>query len=541
MDQLVTYIILFSIIVVLGQLFQKSTMPISLILVIFGMLASYFPFVPEINLDPNLVLDFFLPILIYQISAFSSWRDVKKQLRPIALLSIGHVIFITILVAVVIHALIPQIGWPLAFVLGAVISPPDDVAIVSLCEKFPLPQRVFIILEGEGMFNDVAALTFFRFALAALITHQFSIVQSFVMFLLMMVGETVYGFLLGHLLGKIREKITNPFLHIIASILTPFLAYLPVVKLGGSGVLATAVVGFLIGNYYALRFTSEFRLISRGIWPAIAFAIQGLIFLLVGLDMRSILLRISAISLETLMLYVISIVLVVIVGRFIWVYGAVAFLPRFLFPSIRKKDPYPPWQFPFIISWAGVRGGISLAAAFAVPSFAVFKVNGVDPRDLIIFLVFCIIAVTFVLQGFSLPVILRKIGVDKVGQRERYNEHMAELHAATKMYQAALLWLKKSKAENKNNKKLLDQINLYINENQVLEKQNKERIAKHDDQSLMQHDEVTERIDDIALLYQIIDVKRTELLRLWREDKINLTTRNKLLSKLDYQVQHLIT
>jgi len=161
MEQLVTYIILFSIIVLLGQVFQKATMPLSLILVIFGMIVSYFPFVPKIDLNSELVLNVFLPLLIYQISAFSSWRDIKKQLRPIAMLSIGHVIFITLLVAAMIHTLIPQMGWPLAFVLGAVISPPDDVAIVSFSEKFPLPQRVFVILEGEGMFNDAAALTIF--------------------------------------------------------------------------------------------------------------------------------------------------------------------------------------------------------------------------------------------------------------------------------------------------------------------------------------------------------------------------------------------
>lgn len=540
MDQLVIYIGLFSVIVLLGQLFQKSPIPITLILVIFGMIVSFFPFVPVIVLDSQLVLNIFLPILIYQISAFSSWRDIKKQFRPIALLSVGHVMFITMLVAVVIHTLIPQIGWPLVFILGAVISPPDDVAIVSLCEKFPLPQRVFIILEGEGMFNDAAALTIFRFALAAYMTHEFSVAQSVVLFLGVIIGETVYGLILGHILGKLREKITNPYLHIIASILTPFLAYIPAVKFGGSGVVATAVVGFLIGNYYSLRYTPEFRLISRVMWPAIAFSIQGLVFLLVGLDMRSILLRISAISLETLALYVTAIVFVVIVGRFIWVYGAVAFLPRFLFSSIRKKDPYPPWQYPFIISWAGMRGGISLAAALAVPSFAAVTINGVDPRDLLIFLVFCVIFVTFIMQGLSLPVILKKMGIDKIGKQERFNEHIAELHANAKICQAALLWLKQYKTEMKENKTVCDQVNLYMNEYKILKKQYKDRIAKHDDEMLA-HDEIAERKQDVALLYQIIDVKRAELLRLWREEKINLTTRNKLLSKLDHQVQHLLS
>lgn len=225
MDTFIIYLILFSILVLLGQLFQKSTVPIALILVVFGMLLSFIPFFPETHIDSKLVLNIFLPLLIYQITAFSSWRDMKKQARPIALLSIGHVLFITFLVAIVIHALIPQMGWPLAFVLGSIISPPDDVAIVSIAEKIRIPERIFIILEGEGVFNDAAALTLFHFALTAAITSQFSFAQALGTFIVMIVGETLYGLMLGHLLGKLRTKITNTTLHVIASFITPFAAY----------------------------------------------------------------------------------------------------------------------------------------------------------------------------------------------------------------------------------------------------------------------------------------------------------------------------
>jgi monovalent cation/hydrogen antiporter len=537
MEQLIIYIFLFSIIVLVGQLFRNSTIPIALILVIVGMLLSFVPFIPDIILNSYLVLNVFLPLLIYQISAFSSWRDIKKQLRPIALLSVGHVIFITVLVAIVIHFLIPQMGWPLAFVLGAIISPPDDVAIVSISEKIRIPERIFLILEGEGMFNDAAALILFRFALAAAITHEFSVIHATSAFFAVIIGETLYGLLLGNLLGKLRQKITNPMLHIIASILTPFLAYIPAVKLGGSGVLATAVVGFLIGNQYSLRFTPEYRLIGTALWPALAFAIEGLLFLLVGLDMRSIFERISFLSLESLALYVFSIIFVVIIGRFIWVYGAVIFIPRVLLPSLRKKDPYPPWQNTFIIAWSGMRGAISLAAALAVPPLTLM-IEGVDPRDLLIFLVFCIIIVTLVLQGLSLPFILRKMGVDRVGEHERYNEHIAELHAQTQMIRVALHWLQEYKEQIKDNKNLLDEITLYINEYQMLKKKSKNRILEHDRKLF--HDEKAEIKDKLFLLLQIINVERAELLKLWREEKINLRTRNKLLASLDHQAQHLL-
>ena len=254
-----TYLLLFCIIVLVGQVFRKSKIPLPLLLVMMGMVLSVVPNFPTVQLNPDLVLNVFLPILIYQISAFSSWKDIKKYIRPISLLSIGHVIFITVLVAVIMHTLIPELGWPLAFVLGAVTSPPDDVAIVSIIEKIRIPRSIETILKGEGLFNDAAALMFFKYALAATVTHEFSSMNAMEYFGIILVGETIYGLLLGYVIGEFRLKIKNPHLNIIASFLTPFLAFIPAEKLGGSGILSTAVAGFIIGNYYscALRQTSD--------------------------------------------------------------------------------------------------------------------------------------------------------------------------------------------------------------------------------------------------------------------------------------------
>lgn len=534
MDLFIFYLLLFGIIVLLGQLFQKSTIPIALILVIAGMLLSLVPFFPEIRLNSQLVLDIFLPLLVYQISSFSSWRDMKKQARPIALLSIGHVFFITILVAVVFHALIPQLGWPLAFVLGAIISPPDDIAIVSIAEKIRIPERIFIILEGEGMFNDAAALTLFRFALLAAITNQFSLMTAATSFFMLIIVELAYGLVLGHLLGMIRVHIKNTSLHVIASFITPFLAYLPAVKFGGSGIIATATVGFIIGNYYTLRFTPEYRLTALTIWPTFAFAIQGLIFLLVGLNLHSIYMRISAIPLSTLTLYITSIIAVIIVGRFIWVYCILIFLPRFLFPSLRKTDPYPPWQYPFLISWAGIRGGISLAAALAIPAFTL-KINSIDVRDFLVFIVFCTIFVTLILQGLPLPFIIKKLRLDKVAESERYTEHLTELQARVKMINAALKWLEHYKANVKHDKKASAEVDAYIYEYQMLKQNLQERILNHHD--IVLHDEELEIQDKLNLLCNIVTVEKKELLRLWNDKNINLRTRNKLISILDHRLQ----
>jgi Na+/H+ antiporter len=533
MNLFILYLILFSIIVLLGQIFQKSTIPIALIYVITGMLLSFVPFFPEVHLDSQLVLNVFLPLLIYETSSFSSWREIQKQARPIALLSIGHVIFITFLAAIVIHILIPQIGWPLAFVLGAIISPPDDVAIVSIAEKIRIPERILTILKGEGMFSDATSLTLFRFALVAAITHQFFFGHALLAFSVMIIGEALYGFLLGYILSKIRMQISNTMLHIIASLITPFLAYIPVIKLGGSGIIATAVTGFVIGNQYTLRFTSEYRLAALTILPTLAFAIQGIIFLLVGLDMHSILMRIS-IPIELLIIYVLAITAVIIIGRFLWIYGFVIFLPRLLFPSLKKSDPYPPWAYPFILSWAGMRGGISLAAAIAIPPLS-FKINNVNLRDLIIFITFYIVFVTLVLQGLSLSFIIKKLSVDKIGESERYREHMSELQATVQMTTAALDWLQKYKEGAKGNKKLLAEISRYISEYQMVKKQLESRILKHEDQST--HDEKSELKEKLFLLCQIVQVEKEELSKLWQEGQINMKTRNKLVAILDHEVQ----
>jgi CPA1 family monovalent cation:H+ antiporter len=537
MGQMEAYFFLFGIIVVLGHFFRASSIPIALIFVATGILISFLPFFPKLNLDPDITLKFFLPLLLYEASAFSSWRDIKKNFRPIALLSIGHVIFITVLVALVIHTLIPQLGWPLSFILGAVVSPPDDLVIFSIAENIRIPDRVFTILEGEAMFNDAAALILFRFALVALLTHEFSVIHATLTFVAIMVGETVYGLLLGNLIGQIRQRFSNTGIHIIASLLTPFLAYIPMVKLGGSGIVATAITGFIIGNQYSIRFTSEFRLTSQAIWPALAFALQSILFLLIGSNIRDIVEGISSIPIGTIMLYALSVTTVVIVGRFIWEFITVSLVPKVWSRLLGKKNTRLPWQYLFLISWAGMRGSISLAAVLSVP-FLPLMINGVNPRDLIIFLVCCVIITTLILQGLTLPWFINMMGVDKHGQQEEYNEHLAEISAKIKMTKSALQWLKDYRTGIKNNPELLEEVKIYIKQYKIHLRQLKDSLLKHDVETL-QHSDIEEAHQKIFVLSQIIEIEREELLKMWRLEKIKLSTRNKLMAKLDHQIQNI--
>lgn len=537
MEQIENYITLLAIIVIVGLLFNRARIPISLILVLVGMVLSPFLQLNYIDLHPALVLQVFLPLLLYQISTSASWKDVKKNIRPIALLSLGHVIFITFLVAIVFHALLPELGWPLAFILGAVISPPDDVAIVSIADKIRMPRRLLTILEGEGMLNDATALIIFRFALLALITHQFSLENAIEAFLFVVIGETLYGLVLGNVLGKIRLRIKDPILHMMVSILTPFLAYLPAEHLGGSGVLATVTTGFVIGHFYSVKFSAEFRLISRAVWPTISYGLQNCLFLLVGFNIKFILEGIAVLPIESLLIYGITIVTTIILGRFLWVYPA-SYLPRLFFKSIRRKEPYMPWQYPILVSWAGMRGGISLAAALAVPVMAP-TAEGYDARDLIIFLVFCSILATLVVQGLTLPWLLKSLGAKHYSQQEQYHEHLSELKARLKMVKAVINWLKEYQLLIATNAKLLMEVKLQIKNYRILKKNIIEQIEKFDGKNI--YWPITEGMDNIRLKQQIIEIEKQELLRLWHAELITHPVRNKLLDQLDHRAKHLGT
>lgn len=536
MEMVEASILLLSIIVIMGQLFKKTIIPLSIILVITGMCLSFIPDFPSFTLNPDTVLNIFLPILVYEIAAFFPWLEVKRNLRPITLLSIGHVVFITVLIAMVIHYLIPELSWPLCIVVGAIISPPDDVAIVTIAEKIRLPRRIISILEGEGLFNDATALIIFRFALAAAITHQFSPLTGFATFLLVIVGETIYGLFLGFAIGELRLKIDNPMLNFIASVVTPFFAFLPPEQLGGSGIISTVVTGLIIGHRYLVQFTPEYRLVSRSMWLTMAFIIQSIIFLLVGLDLRSILESISSIPAYHLIGYSAAIILTIIIGRFIWVFGAVYFLPRALFPRIRQKDPYPPWQAPFIISWSGMRGGISLAAALAIPNLPM-SIDGANVRNLIVFLVFATIMATLILQGLSLPWIIKKIGLKELGEQEKYDEHLSELNATLKMYKSVVHWLKKYLHEIPDDPKLQEETKMYLAQFSLLKNQLQERIGGHELEE--EHDEYKEREKQNVLSCQIITVQKEKLFSMWEQGKIEQGVRDRLLEKLDHLAKNL--
>ena len=410
----------------LAALAKQIRIPYPIVLVPAGIVLSFVPSIPEVPLNAEIALNCFLPLLIYGGVVFSSWRDFLADIRAISLLAVGHVVFATAAVAALAHFLIPGFPWPQALVLGAVVAPPDEVAAIQLLRRLGIPHRILSIIEGEGMANDATSLTIYRIAVAAIATNRIVFSNAAILFGSVLVGEVAWGLAVGWLVTMLRKKVNDASIASVLSVLTPFFAYIPAQKLGGSGVLATVVAAFYVGTRSHTSFSPRMRVRETNIWSSIDFLLNCWLFLLTGLQLRGIVERQHDVSLGRMCVYALEVSAVLVVARFVWVFPA-TYLPRWLFPAIRQRDPYPPWQFPFVVAFTGLRGAISLAAALALP----LSIGGQPfaARDLIIFLTFSSIFTTLVLQGLSLPALIRRLGLTSRVLCEEEDERKMEIKA----------------------------------------------------------------------------------------------------------------
>jgi Na+/H+ antiporter len=395
-----TLLLLLAVLVVVAVVARRLNTAPSILLVIAGVGLALVPGLPRIDLAPELVLLGILPPLIYTAGVAMSWREFRFNLRPIALLAFGCVVFTTCAVAAAAHWLL---GMPFAvgFVLGAIVAPPDVVAPLAIARRLGLPRRLVVVLEGEGLANDATALILYRFAVAAVSTGLFSFGQAAATFALIVVGEITYGIGIGWLSLRLRRWAHDPRVEITLSLMTPYAAFWVPEHLGGSGVLATIAAGLYVSWNGPLLIPAATRLQGIFFWDLIVYFLEGIVFLITGLQARTLLDRMDTVLLRDLVVAVLFTVVVVIVARFIWVYPA-TYLPRWLNPSLARRDPSPPWQWVFIVAFVGVRGVVSLAAALAIP---LTTATGAPfpHRDLILFVTFGVIIVTLVGQGLLLP------------------------------------------------------------------------------------------------------------------------------------------
>jgi len=410
-DNLLLILSLLFTITMLTMVSTKLKVSYPIFLVLAGLLISLIPGIPAMSLSPDLVFLIFLPPLLYAAAWNTVWSDFWKYKRPIGLLAFGLVLFTSALVAIVSHAIIPDFPLAYGFLLGAIISPPDAIAATSVLQGLKVPKRAVTILEGESLVNDASSLIVFRFALMAILTGEFHLWNATQTFAIVAIMGIVIGVAIAFIVYAIHRFFpTTAAIDAALTLITPYVMYITAEHFHFSGVLSVVSGGLFLSYRSQEIFSYESRLNVAGLWDTLVFLLNGFVFILIGLQLPTISQGLGNYSIGEGILYGIVISLVTIAIRIVWVFPS-AYIPRFLFKSIRESEPRPSWKSVFLVGWSGMRGVVSLASALAIP---LTVLEGYDFRDrnLILFITFVVILVTLVLQGLSLKPIIRILKIE---------------------------------------------------------------------------------------------------------------------------------
>ncbi|MEU1475763.1 Na+/H+ antiporter [Streptomyces sp. NPDC005760] len=410
---------------------RRTPVPAPLLLVAAGLLVSYLPGVPVYTLDPDVVLPLILPPLLHSAATDSSYLDLRAQMRPVALLSVGYVLFATFAVGWAAYQIVPGLSLTGALVLGAVVAPPDAVAATAVARRVGLPSRITTILQGESLVNDATAITAYRVALAAAVGEGATWAGGIGEFLLAAVGGVAVGLVLMVPIHWLRTHLKEPLLQNTLSLLIPFVAYAAAEQFHASGVLAVVVVALFLGHR-AWEVDFATRLQEDAVWKMVAFVLESSVFALIGLQLPVVLKGLGEYEGGPAAWYAVAVFLVVVVSRFVWVYPA-TYLPRMLSARIREREDNPTWRATFVIGWAGMRGVVSLAIAFSIPEH-LHDGQPFEGRNLILFLTFTTVIGTLVVQGVTLPPLIRVL---KLPGRDQQTETLAEANAQAQASRAA--------------------------------------------------------------------------------------------------------
>ena len=519
MDLLEVVLFLLLLSVALGWVARRLNFPYPIALVIGGAALGFLPEVPQFPFDPQFILVLVLPPVLYQTALLTSWRDFKANIRPIGLLAVGLVIATTLAVGATLKFVVPDIPWAAAFVLGAIVSPPDAVAATAILTRLNVPRRVVTILEGESLVNDASGLVLYKFAVAAVLTGTFSLRDASVEFVGVAIAGVLIGIVVGRVFISVHRYLRDVFIEVLMTFAVPYIAYILAESLHVSGVLAVVAAGLVRGRYAPEIVSAEMRIIARSVWKLFVFLLNSLVFILIGLQLSGIIGRLSGYSSGDLMLYATLVSAVAIAVRFAWIYPA-TYLPRMVSARLRERDPAPSEQELFIMSWCGMRGIVSLAAALALP----LALEGGAPfpgRDLIVFLTFVVIAVTLVVQGLTVGPLIRVLGVGT-----DWSEHEEEQHARFALGKAAIAAISELEAKEGIAPELAERIRAEFAE--------KISIAPPGGQILTGGADIAKRVRQAA-----IRAGRRELIRIWRENRISDDVLHHLEEDLDYQESRL--
>ena len=510
-------LVLLAVLVAAALIARRLNTAPSIVLVIAGVALAIVPGLPRIELAPEFVLLVILPPLIYSAGVAMSWREFRFNLRPISLLAFGCVVFTTCAVAAAAHYVL-NLPWAVGFLIGAIVAPPDVVAPLAIARPLGLPRRLLVVLEGEGLANDATALILYRFAVVAISTGAFSFGQAAGTFAAIVVGEIAWGIGIGWLSLRARRLAREPRVEIVLSLMAPYLAYWVPEHFGGSGVLATVATGLYVSWNGPLLISSATRLQGVFFWDLIIYVIEGFVFLITGLQARTLIDKAPSFSLRELVVAVLVTTAIAIAARFVWVFPA-TYLPRWLSPSLRKRDPSPRWTWTFVIAFTGVRGVVSLAAALAIP-LTVASGAAFPHRDLILFITFGVILLTLVGLGLMLPLVIRWLKLGQARETEEEQEYARELAARHEAMEAALRQVEE------------DAHGLSDDALAVAR-------ARHESRSQQFPKSVDEGWDAAAIgarvRMDLITAEREYIYQLLRDGKINDETRRKIERELDLE------
>jgi monovalent cation/hydrogen antiporter len=508
-------LMLLTVAVLLALVARRLRTPPAVAFVLGGILLAVTPGLRPLELDPDLYLALFLPPLVQASAYFTVWREFRANFRPILLLAIGLVFFTAFAIGWLAKLLLPDLPWAVVFTLGAIISPTDTAVTTAVFSRLSVPRRIVTILEGESLVNDASGLVLYRVAMVAAMTGQFSLVHAALSFVLLFAGGIVVGAAWGYGSIWLFRRLHDPILEIAATFLVAWASYLTAEAVGVSGVLATTTGGLLMGWYQHETFSPETRTQAFAAWSVAVFALEALLFILIGLSLHGIVARFDAHTAATLLPLALLISFGVVAARLVWVFPA-TYLPRLLVPAIRRADPYPPPAMTLVIGWAGMRGAVSLAAALALPA-------NFPARDPVLLITFSVILVTLLIQGGTLGVVIRLLKLDS-----KVDDEAAPAHAKVRAEIAAV-------ALRVIEERTTDPLDGAIAADMVREYRDRAgwlvRVQNNENDAAVR----AERAARLTLRRDALAASRTELLRLYRSREIEDDDLRALEQELDLE------
>jgi CPA1 family monovalent cation:H+ antiporter len=434
------FLLLLVFVVSLAALAKRLKVPYPIVLVIGGLLLTFIPHIPRVALNPDVVFLVVLPPLLFSSAYATSWRDFEFNLVSIILLAFGLVAFTVFGAAAASRWILPGFDWRTGLVLGAVVSPTDAIAATSIAQRLCLPKRITTILEGESLINDVSGLMALQFATAVLVTgYAPSLFEGTAKFLYLVFGSIAIGLAIAKLIHVVLSKIDHAEIEITISLIAPYFAYLTAESAHASGVMATVACGLYLGNKSSLFFSSGARLTGSAVWNTLTFVLNGFVFILIGFQLPYVLSGIQTMSLGRVLLAGALLSATLILLRLIWVFPGARVAQAIRKHLLHQDVTLPSGKSLFIVGWTGMRGVLSLAAAISLPE-VLSNGSPFPHRNEMIFLTFCVIFVTLVLQGLTLPPLIRRLGLSGQG-----GKNVEEAQARSAMVDAALAYLEQAR------------------------------------------------------------------------------------------------